>query len=58
MEPEKGKYFELLKGNLSKTTIDSILDHIKSLGLRIDKVPESLLGRYASSEKLTKCPLS
>jgi hypothetical protein len=54
MQTEKEKYFKLLTtGSLSKTTINSILDHITSLGLSIAEVPPSLIKKNEHGEKIT-----
>ena len=54
MQTDKEKYFKLLTtGSLSKTTINSILDHITSLGLSIAEVPPSLIKKNECGEKIT-----
>ena len=55
MDLEKGKYFNLLTPNnkISRTTINSILEHITSKGLSVDEVPPSLFKKNKYGEKIT-----
>jgi len=54
MQTDREKYFNFLTtGSLAKTTINSVLDHITRLGLRIVEVPPSLIKRNEYGEKIT-----
>ncbi|MCL5123839.1 MAG: hypothetical protein M1511_04940 [Deltaproteobacteria bacterium] len=55
MQTEKAIYFNLLsQGNLSQSTIDSILDHVKSQGLHIAPVPQDLIKKNKYGEKISE----
>jgi|GEM_PF-910906 len=56
MEPEKGKYFNLLTPNnkLKRTTINSIIDHMDKLGLHNSPIDEKLLKKNAEDGKITE----
>ena len=54
MQTDREKYFNLLTTNsLSKTTINSVLDHITSLGLSITEIPPSPIKKNEYGEKIT-----
>jgi hypothetical protein len=54
MQTDKEIYFKLLTtGSLSKTTINSVLDHITCLDLNIAEVPPSLIKKNEYGEKIT-----
>jgi hypothetical protein len=54
MQTDKEIYFKLLTtGSLSKTTINSVLDHITCLDLNIAEVPPSLIKKNEYGKKIT-----
>ncbi len=54
MEPEKGKYFNLLSsGALSVKVINQIPGHMSTLGLTITPITQDMYGRNDASEKIT-----
>jgi hypothetical protein len=55
MQTDKEAYFKLLStGNLSKITVDNILEHLQNLGLRHTQVPPDLLKKNKFGEKITE----
>lgn len=55
MQTDKETYFNLLSnGNLSKTTIENILEHLQNQGLHNGQVPPDLLKKNEHNEKITE----